>query len=325
MVQLVLIQCGYSTKGGSTPSLEGNAFHRLLMQVPTPPRDIDGQYPPFPMLGDPLKDWVAYYETEDEEDEEDEDDEEDEEHDEFESDPDEAIARNVNPTPQTEVLEQQQVQFKDLEESDYGLSSHKLQQVIRHSNAEIVKDTKTISDALAVAEIEPLPVPHRIDVASIPTALVYAPALTPTDYALVTGNNIAKIAIAMELATQEQAAWFSLHESCKRKISDWDIKIGMLAEQQRAIDLLKGACESGMSVLADRARTIDAQEDHIKRFCDHPSKRALLQLEVARNRERDSMLESFSSIPTSSQFNLTNQTPHGSPSVAPFKPSYHPL
>ena len=88
-------------------------------------------------------------------------------------------------------------------------------------------------------KIAKLPDPKRVENAEIPLAPFYSPSLTPTDYALINGNNITKVAIVMELANQQKAALMYLRASTERLHRDRDKKILFLAEKQRAIRDLK--------------------------------------------------------------------------------------
>jgi len=48
-------------------------------------------------------------------------------------------------------------------------------------------------------KIAKLPDPKRVENAEIPFAPFYSPSLTLTDYPLINGNNITKVAIVMSL------------------------------------------------------------------------------------------------------------------------------
>jgi hypothetical protein len=84
------------------------------------------------------------------------------------------------------------------------------------------------------------------------------PSLTPTDYALISGNNVTKVAIVMELANQEKATLIDLRRSTERHCSatgttrflSWK-----LAEQLQAIRDLKGDVPNKMASLEQKGRT----------------------------------------------------------------------
>jgi hypothetical protein len=94
-----------------------------------------------------------------------------------------------------------------------------------------------------------LPDPKRVENAEIPFAPFYSPSLSPTDYALINGNNIIKVAIVMELANRD------LRRSTEQLLLDWDKKIPFLAEQQQAIRDLKGEVSNKMASLEQKGRT----------------------------------------------------------------------
>jgi hypothetical protein len=104
-------------------------------------------------------------------------------------------------------------------------------------------------------KIANLPDPKRVENTEIPLAPFYSPSLTLTDYALINGNNIIKVAIVVELANQEKAALQDLRRSTERLLRDWDKKIPFLVEQQQAVRDLKGDVSSKMASLEQKGRT----------------------------------------------------------------------
>jgi hypothetical protein len=304
VTQLVLIECGYR---GSQPLEEPSVVANILMHVPTPPRSSDNAYPPFPCMSDNLPDWAKFLcdEPDSSGDEESEQD-----------DGDAIIPEAPKYTAQTKIVEEQRAEYTNLDSSTHGLTGPKLQRVVHQSNIETASDTKPIRDALTTADLTPVPPPKQLKIGDIPPAPFYALELSATDFALIAGNNVTKVSIAMELARQEKDAWTDMRNSCDRQVGVWDMKIMSLAEQQQAIRDLKGEVSNKMASLEQQATTIDGQEAEIESYVEiHPSRKSLLDKEVARNRERqrEKILDGQHS--SSSPFAIYAPTPHGSPAI----------
>jgi hypothetical protein len=271
VTQFVLVQCA-----SHTSTVDKNVYVKILKHIPTPPRLSDNTYPPFPCMSDSLPEWVKLYS------------------DGSEANADEEgeavgiIPDTSKYTAQTKIIDEQRGEYDNLESSGHGLAPVKLQRVVQQCNAESAKGTEIIRENLSVAEFTPLPTPMQLDYSEIQApAPFYSPSLTPTEYALVAGNNIMRFGILMELAKQEKCAWTNLKNSCKRQELDWDRKIMLLTEQQQAIQDLMGDVSGHMGRIEQKGRIIDAQEESIERYLDsHPSSKSLLDREVSRNRER---------------------------------------
>ena len=296
VTQFVLVQCA-----SHTSLVDKNVYVKILKHIPTPPRLSDKTYPPFPCMSDSLPEWVKLYS------------------DGSDANADEEAVGIIPDTPkytaQTKIIDEQRGEYDNLESSGHGLAPVKLQRIVQQCNAESAKGTDIICENLSVAELAPLPIPKRLDYSEIPPAPFYSPSLTPTEYALVAGNNIMRMGILMELAKQEKCAWTNMKNSCLRQELDWDKKIVLLAEQQQAIQDLMGDVSGHMGRIEQKGRHIDAQEEAIERYIDsHPSSKSLLDREVSRNRERK-LFEAQQL--SSSLFTNAVQTPpaYGSPII----------
>jgi hypothetical protein len=167
--------------------------------------------------------------------------------------------------------------------------------------------------------LEKLHDPKRVENTEIPLAPYYPPSLTPTDYALISGNNVTKVAIVMELANQKKATLIDLRRSTERHCSATGTtrpKIPFLAEQPEAIRDLKGDVPSKMAFLEQKGLTVT-----------HVWQASLLEKEVMRNQEHNQGEKfdgghhySNSSSPFAN-VGLNTPTPHGSPAI-PAVPGY---
>jgi hypothetical protein len=187
-----------------------------------------------------------------------------------------------------------------------------LQAIVDKSQAASIEEADSIAAALDLPLASDSVIRTRLDLANIPPSGVYAPALTPLDYAFVMGTNATKVAIALEIAKLERKRKISLLAACQKTVQEWDVNINILEDQQKVLTEWDDHMNQYTSIFHEKAAYIDGVESRIQEAMDdgNPYLKNKLEEQLLRSKERNLTLAQL-------------QSPHPSPAVVP--PRYCPL
>ena len=224
-------------------------------------------------------------------------------------------------TSRSQISEPLTAQLKFIKETEDIITNEKspaiplptLQAIVDKSQAASIEEADSIAAALDLPPVASDSVIRtRLDLANIPPSAVYAPALTPLDYAFVMGTNATKVAIALEIAKFERKRKISLLAACEKTVEEWDVNINILEDQQKVFTEWDDHMNQYTSIFHEKAEYIDAVESRIQEAMDdgNPWLKKKLDEQLVRSKQRNLTLAQL-------------QSPHPSPAVVP--PRYCPL
>jgi hypothetical protein len=283
------------------------------MQVPTP---TDGKrYPPFPIDNNDLWKWVEYLDGH----------------------------KSVLPspiTPDEQILNELVNDFMVTAEGSSGLTPLQLRRIASASNTASESDLRKAQEEVYITDLTALPVTHlpQIDITRIPIANVYAPPMTPTDWAFVNGSIANKVDIALALATDHQDNWKALMNTCSNQLMIWDQKIEKLVEQRTLLLAAEEIENEFLDKLRERAHALGTLKQEVDDARQNPMRARLLDREMRRHTESSppprfshappAQPRLPSPIPPSSRLSLatdnTAKTPRESPAPMGSSSKYDP-
>ena len=164
-------------------------------------------------------------------------------------------------TAKAKILESR---FEDLVDGDatYQDEEHSASGVFERANTEGEPHDEFIETAHQLIKTEEKVEVHKItvrDPSSPQTSKIYAPEITLTDYAFMTGNARAKVCIALEIARETEQRYARFMGLCQRQMDEWNNKIAELERRHRDLAILESEGRQFIStILRSTASKVDA-------------------------------------------------------------------
>ena len=239
LVQWIKIHLGFSQPGGITYEPSLNTCRLLLLHVPT--EGEGDNLPVFTIADESIRSLVQIEEK-----------------------------TSKNPTQNDIRLKEIEQDIYDTAELPESLPPAALNQVVNMNDSETLQVADSFKDAIDHMPTNPLEgystgdkaALANVDPFRLPPAKLYANELTPTDYAFITGNTRAKVAIAIALAKQEMEGWRMLASQCQAHVNDWTAKLQELEFHRNLLHQSQtGSLQFHEYMHATAAKVDEAQEE----------------------------------------------------------------
>ena len=142
-------------------------------------------------------------------------------------------------TAKAKILESH---FEDLVDGDAAYQNEQHSGVFERADTEGEPNEEFMETAHQLIKTEEKVEIHTItvrDPSSPQTPKIYAPEITLTDHAFMTGNARAKVCIALEIARETEQRYARFMGLCQRQMDEWNNKIAELERRHRDLENLE--------------------------------------------------------------------------------------
>lgn len=262
IVQWIRIHCGFAQPGGSTYEPSDSTLRTLLSHIPT---EGDGDtFPPFHVEFSTLEEWQSYHDD-----------------------------CHKIPTSNDITLKYMAQDMDKIANSNVPLSHPVLNRVLAESQSrtQILADSfKAAVSSLPTNPLENLSAEDKAALAiansppfQLPPSKLYTDALTPTDYAFITGNTQTRVAIAIALADQEMEGWSMLGSHCTQRFNELETTRQELEKKQEMLRASRAGSLAFYKMAQRTATVVDEIQEEVDAAMSNPLTKTLMDRKLSQS------------------------------------------